>query len=96
MKTEIVQYQPRIRRVRERNILKLKASLNRPWSGSAPGFEKILGWMDKNSSKSLMNIAWSAIMEKVEKNAWIFVLAPAIAPTNRVIVPRVSVPVTVR
>jgi hypothetical protein len=43
-----------------------------------------------------MNIAWSAITEKVEKKAWMFVLAPAMAPAKRVMVPRVRVPVIVR
>ena len=28
------------------------------------------------------------MMEKVEKNAWMFVLAPAIAPTKMVMVPK--------
>ena len=45
-------------------------------ASSAPGFEKILGCTEKNLSKSVMNIAWSAITEKVEKKAWMFVLAP--------------------
>ena len=39
-----------------------------------------------------MNSAWSAMIEKVEKNAWMFELAPAIAPTMMVIVPSVKAP----
>ena len=42
-----------------------------------------------------MNSAWSAIPENVEKNDWMLVLAPAIAPARNVNWPRVKAPSTV-
>ena len=64
-------------------------------AGSAFGFDTIFGFTSKKSIKSVMNKAWSAMLENVEKTAWIFVLVPAIAPARKVRVPKLRPPLMV-
>src|ERR1700684_1826087 len=47
-------------------------------AGIALGFDTIFGCTEKKSIRSVMNMAWSAMIENVEKNACMLVLAPAI------------------
>lgn len=51
-------------------------------AGSAFGLEPILGFTARNSTKSVRNSDWSAMLAKVEKTFWMLLLVPAIAPAR--------------